>query len=350
MADVSVKKLLGGGGGNFALGIEPPKASTEFYAPFNASFEGSTSGDAMVDKGWTAPVADTRYAALQLLSMACGGATSELGFARAKAPSRTAVWTNLLGAYATAPFFCRGYWYDAGNNQLYTLHGATSQYYPSHIYKTDVVSGVITLLVAMSQQIMSTGTSSGNMLWPDDPSDPDNSVWNVLAANGGPPVGIMLYRYQPDGTQISALPGKVDSSGTNQSIQVNGGYMSAAKDIVLSELGFLSGDSSVATFVLTRSSSTVRVFLSRDGALPLTSGPAIVLNDKDGANSTFMGTTLFVPWGNSSLLLLSDSHNETYTAWRSLFGRRLWDRADFDRWLHEIADFYNMPPAEPFFT
>jgi hypothetical protein len=294
-------------------------------------------------------VADTRYAALQLLTTSVGGAASELGFARAQVPSRTAVWTNLLGAYAAAPFFCRAYWYDAANNQLYTLHGSVNDISFTHIYKTDVATGVITLLAALPASGTFSDKSFGNMMWPDDPTDPDNSNWNILAPNNSAPVDLMLYRYQPDGTQISATPGRVDSAGTNQNIRVNGGYLSAAKDIALSELGILSGDAPYMSFVLTRSSSTLRVFLAMDGALPITSDIGFNISDQDGV-SIAQGGSLFVPWGNSSLLFLSDYHNGTSAYWRSLFGRRLWDRADFDRWLHEIADFYNMPPAEPFFT
>ena len=81
---------------------------------------------------------------------------------------------------------------------------------------------------------------------------------------------------------------------------------------------------------ITRGPSTVRVALPNDGSVFATAETSITNVTRN-----------IVPlvWGTDTVIILSSVS-------LSIYGRRVMDRPDFDRWLGQIADYYGLPSAE----
>ena len=339
----------GGGAGGSFLGIEPPKNSTEFNMTQNTS-AASDSGSLNVsftDKGRNLPVSDTVYAGLALPILAISGGNS---YARGRLPNRNAVWTLPSGSMPDSQStFARAYWYDPVNNFLYILtNNNTSTLFARAIVKVNALTGAATTLHLFSAAISMrlTGANSGNLLYPDNTSTPDTANWTILHSTTGTPNVHQESIIDNTGTVVSTTSFKVDTGDTNQDVDGTGGYVTADKTLIASDWGYTTvGSTAYSTFMLKRGPSKNRIVYVPDGILPF------VNNDIDvkTPDSTNNDGHLITLWGLSSVAFMSGKTKDSVTDFKFCYGRRLLDRVDFDRWLQDVANFYNMPAGEAYF-
>jgi len=329
----------GSGGGAFALGITPPKVSTEFTDVGNTAI---VDGE---DKGGTAPVIDTIYARFSLPVRQAAGTTKTIQ--RGRHPDLSVDWSNTMSSYAGT--FGRGYYYSAQQNAIYMLHeGAVGTW--RHISKTtaDAAGGAITALVDVgADQAYLTTKGSGNIMIPDVPSAPDTGGWKILYPEAAGPRVMRVATINSGGTLTGTTAFKADAGDTNQDVSATGGYVTTANDLIVGSVGMFdapSGKLEEITMRLTRGPTNLRVRFPFDGSVPLFTSNHGPDTDDNGDRD------LITPWGASSVAVLSDSANTSTDLFNETYGIRFLDRPDFDRWLHEIADYYGMPPAEAYFT
>lgn len=329
-------KLGGGAGGRFPFGVTPPEGSKEFTDPGNFSMQ-LVDGSTLIEpdiKGRIIPAFDDPKAALTVL---VSGDT----FGRALWPSRTQQWTANLNTYLggnARP--CVGLYFDPLNNFIYTASVDTNN--NRLIVKLDASStgGTFTTVstnLALSAEFNSIMSRLSayriSRMQPLDPANPDTSNWEFVyrrAVAGEKPRRLVADII--NSTIISDEVLKYDSSGTNQELDVPVDYVSKNNDVILYDFKFINGaTSNKATFYLVRGNSLKFITLSVPDGL--------------GSIGPLSEQIMFVPWGNSSVVAIGENGTNPV----QIYGRRLFDRNDFDRWLNEVADFHDMAPAEAYF-
>lgn len=296
------------------------------------------------------------YAALALV-VSDGGIAGLEFIARGRLPNSASIWANQLSiAYSPQTRFARGYFYSPGAlNEFFSLHGGVGVGQFAELFRTDIVTGSTVSVFSLTTQFFEI-EGSGNIIISDDPTDPLNNGWTFIfpLATGN------VRRVTTDSSgnillQLSLSVDRPDTPGpnTNQFIDGLGGYMTADKRIFISDLGLVSDSATTnqlggrnLTFTLVRSSSVIRVIVPTNGEMFAADVFQDLSNDTgDGAGEIILITT----WSNSVLILADDRDGAT-SDFHGVYGRRLFDRVDFDRWLTAVCDFLNMPRGEDFFV
>lgn len=319
-----------GGGSNFALGITPPALSTSFKEPGNTSWADAIliDSDIPVDKGRVAPIFGETYKALAIPIKVD---TNE-GIAVGPWPSGGPIWLNQIVAGAYDGYNFKGaYYYDKSTNYLYSLHGSLTGISVDSIFRTDLSDGTVTL-IHKTLPFDFNSTSSRLIMEPELPNDPENGDWYIYYQS--PTDSDFSARVITSSGDITvASKFRVDKAGSNQPFRHNGGYISADNTTILGNISLNElGSTAYLSFTITRGPSTVRVALPNDGSAPSTFETDINVVTRSIAP---------LVWGGDTVIVLS-------TLSLSIYGRRILDRADFDRWINEIADFYGLPAGEDF--
>jgi len=327
------------GGGNFAFGIKPPEASKSFKEVGNTSYSDdsglSSEVDIPVDKGRIAPTPGSVYKALAMPVRIFTKAPMALG----NWPIGGFTWANTpnTGVYDDT-YFMGGFYMDDTSlpGSIYSLHGTGSTQF-NCIYKTDVVNGNITLFRDFPE--VRTQAESRPFIYPVNKLDPENSDWVIVYQNTNDFIITALVVY-PDSTTSAEIPLKVDSSFSNQSFRHNGWYLTEDGTILMSNIGSLTGYDELS-FTVTRGSATHTVNYDVD------SSASSIRPTHDGSIAGFEYITV-LPWGRDSVIILADASSAGNQSFIGLYGRRILDRPDFDRWLNDICDFYGLPDSENF--
>ena len=326
-------------GGNFAFGIKPPEASKSFKEVGNTSYSGSSGigseVDRPVDKGRIAPTPGSVYKALAMPVRIFTKAPMALG----NWPIGGFTWANTpnTGVYDDT-YFMGGFYMDDTSlpGSIYSLHGIGSTQF-NCIYKTDMVDGGITLFRDFPEIRIQDG--SRPFIYPVNKLDPENSDWVIVYQGLYDSIITALVVY-PDSTTSAEIPLKVDSSFSNQSFRHNGGYLTEDGTILMSNIGSLIGYDGLS-FTVTRGSATHTVNYDID------SSASSIRSAYDG-NTLGLEYVTVLLWGRDSVIILADASSEGNQRFVGLYGRRILDRPDFDRWLNDICDFYGLPDSENF--
>jgi hypothetical protein len=327
------------GGGNFAFGIKPPEASKSFKEVGNTSYSGSSGLDSEVDrpvdKGRVAPVPGSVYRALAMPVRTYTKAPMALG----NWPMGGSIWANTpnTGVYDNTSFMGGFYMDDTSlPGSIYSLNGIGSTQF-SRIYKTDVVDGGITLFRDFPD--VRIRGDSRPFIYPVNKLDPENSDWVIVYQNVYDLIIYALVVY-PDSTTSAEIPLKVDSSFSNQSFRHNGGYLTEDGTILMSNIGSLIGYDGLS-FKVTRGSATHTVNYGIDSS-------ASSFSPAYEGNTLGLEYITVLPWGQDSVIILADASLAGSQNFVGLYGRRILDRPDFDRWLNDICDFHGLPDSENF--
>ena len=314
--------------GGFALGLTPPAKSKSFQEPGNTSWANinSADNDIPVDKGRIAPIAGDIYKGLAIPVTVN---TSE-SIAVGPWPTGGPIWANSIssGAYDSSNFK-GGFFYDDIGGFLYSLNGSLSGTSADSIYRTNMTDGVITKLHGFLPFAFN-GETTRLTLEPEVPSDPESGDWYIYYQSAVD-ADFSARVVTSAGVLSEASKFLVDKGGSNQSFSHNGGYVTEDKTLILGNISLIElGQTAYLSMTITRGPSTVRVALPNDGSVFATADTSIT--------ST---TRKIVPlvWGTDTVIILSSVS-------LSIYGRRVMDRPDFDRWLGQIADYYGLPSAE----
>ena len=314
--------------GGFALGLTPPAKSKSFQEPGNTSWANinSADNDIPVDKGRIAPIAGDIYKGLAIPVTVN---TSE-SIAVGPWPTGGPIWANSIssGAYDSSNFK-GGFFYDDIGGFLYSLNGSLSGTSADSIYRTNMTDGVITKLHGFLPFAFN-GETTRLILEPEVPSDPESGDWYIYYQSAVD-ADFSARVVTSAGVLSEASKFLVDKGGSNQSFSHNGGYVTEDKTLILGNISLIElGQTAYLSMTITRGPSTVRVALPNDGSVFATADTSIT--------ST---TRKIVPlvWGTDTVIILSSVS-------LSIYGRRVMDRPDFDRWLGQIADYYGLPSAE----
>ena len=314
--------------GGFALGLTPPAKSKSFQEPGNTSWANinSADNDIPVDKGRIAPIAGDIYKGLAIPVTVN---TSE-SIAVGPWPTGGPIWANRIssGAYDSSNFK-GGFFYDDIGGFLYSLNGNLSGTSADSIYRTNITDGAITKLHGFLPFAFN-GETTRLILEPEVPSDPESGDWYIYYQSAVD-ADFSARVVTSAGVLSEASKFLVDKGGSNQSFSHNGGYVTEDKTLILGNISLIElGQTAYLSMTITRGPSTVRVALPNDGSVFATADTSIT--------ST---TRKIVPlvWGTDTVIILSSVS-------LSIYGRRVMDRPDFDRWLGQIADYYGLPSAE----
>ena len=314
--------------GGFALGLTPPAKSKSFQEPGNTSWANinSADNDIPVDKGRIAPIAGDIYKGLAIpVTVNTSGA-----IAVGPWPTGGPIWANRIssGAYDSSNFK-GGFFYDDIGGFLYSLNGNLSGTSADSIYRTNITDGAITKLHGFLPFAFN-GETTRLILEPEVPSDPESGDWYIYYQSAVD-ADFSARVVTSAGVLSEASKFLVDKGGSNQSFSHNGGYVTEDKTLILGNISLIElGQTAYLSMTITRGPSTVRVALPNDGSVFATADTSIT--------ST---TRKIVPlvWGTDTVIILSSVS-------LSIYGRRVMDRPDFDRWLGQIADYYGLPSAE----
>ena len=314
--------------GGFALGLTPPAKSKSFQEPGNTSWANinSADNDIPVDKGRIAPIAGDIYKGLAIpVTVNTSGA-----IAVGPWPTGGPIWANSIssGAYDSSNFK-GGFFYDDIGGFLYSLNGNLSGTSADSIYRTNMTDGVITKLHGFLPFAFN-GETTRLILEPEVPSDPESGDWYIYYQSAVD-ADFSARVVTSAGVLSEASKFSVDKGGSNQSFSHNGGYVTEDKTLILGNISLIElGQTAYLSMTITRGPSTVRVALPNDGSVFATADTSITSVTRN-----------IVPlvWGTDTVIILSSVS-------LSIYGRRVMDRPDFDRWLGQIADYYGLPSAE----
>lgn len=336
-----------GAGGGFALGIKPPKKSSTFGDPGNLALS-STGVGKFEGSGRRAPIHNDVHNHLSLPVRQNANNTAFI--ARGENTGATSIWSNALSTYgAAADAFEMAYWYSSAANAIY--HLAADNVSAVHRYrslqKTDLAAGTITAIWTIPADVNVNPDGAWIHIFPVTPATPDTSNWVVVYSEELTPFKMIAKTIDSAGTVLSTVTLKADQGGSNQDVVFNGGYLTLAKDMLMSGIYVVStglASSGNLMFFIMRSSVRYLVVVPLDGIVPTASFDEV---SPVGAMTTPIGT-MVTPW-DDSVILLSDNRAASADSFKTIFGARVFDRVDFDRWLNEIADFYSLPAAEVYF-
>lgn len=342
-----------GGGGLSALGIIPPRPSMSFKDPGTLAMNSALSGK-MDTSGRRAPIFNNVYEHLSLPVMLAGGGVGFL-MTRGENQGGTPVWSNDFGVdnpTAQSDFFAQAYYYDpsVAENLYWLGHETTGTGTYRSLQKVALSDGTWTEVWNTTTNNTYNDFTSGQVIFPVTPATPDTSDWFILTSQATTPFTMRARKYDSSGTLVTDNPFKVDDGGSNeQEVKFTGGYITEAHDLMMSNVGIANNpagiDASFMTFSLLRGSTRLQVLLPIDGDVVTSVENAY---DLSGIITTVQNT-MVTAWGDS-VLLLADNTTGSTTDLAAYFGRRMFDRVDWDRWLHAIADFYGMGDREVYFT
>ncbi len=345
--------FLGSGGGG-VLGLEPPKPSQTFKEPGALGCSNSLAGR-LQGSGRRAPLSGTDIDHITLPIMLNVGSTGQK-ITRGTGQG-TVVWQldmNTDKPTQDADYFGRAYWYDQINNNLYFLSQASSsnQVGASAIQKIDCSDGTWTQLCSFNGGVAHNNYGEGNTIYPVTPATPDASDWIVIYPEYGTAYRMVVKTFNSAGVQYGGNDYLKYSRGLAEENTLGflGGYITADRTMLMGSPklaydGTAGTETIYLSFPICRGAVRTLVSVPFDGSLPVQ--PMGLVNTSIAISNPT--DTLLTAWGDSVLFLADASQGETVTK-RTIFGRRLFDRVDFDRWLQEVADYFSLPAAEEYFS
>jgi len=245
------------------------------------------------------------------------------------------------------------WWCDPLTDDIYVFGGGS--FYS--IKKIAFVSGTITEIIHVNPTSSNyyTGDYYGGVhLEPRDPLNLATTIWDVVGSYNV--YGAHHIALDPVTISQTATFLRTDVAGTNQYVNTPTDYVSADKKIILG--GWTSGtnthENRIVSFTVQRGTTREYIEIPFDGNLPLVESfisekTDFVYSDTPITTPGQIATTYL-----SEIIVLGSSvcfiqQNYNATAKGKIIGKRTFDRVDFDRWLTDICDSYNMPTGVGFY-
>jgi len=338
-----------GGGGAF-LGVPYPRKSKTLSSGYNNTF--TTGGGTIFPfiVGRDIPVPDTVYAGI-IAPVANLGATSVI--ARGQRPDGTSIWSKAYGT-ALSGRATGSYYMDEASGKLYMLQADTGTTNLKFIDEIDMLLGTVVTKVSLVTGITSINADHSYHLRPVTPGSPGTSDWRIIHGFGSGQTAAMSVITTSNTITTDKQDLKVDSGGTNQSFGFKPQYMTADNKIIIGDWLHADAGAGLETagtnifFNIQRGPMQIGVIMPFDGNMPY-----------PFASSSLISTTpidmapnaLKTAWisSESSVIFIADSATTATGSAIQVFGKRVFDKVDFDRWLKGICDALNMPTGEAFF-
>ncbi len=355
----NIKDFFGAATGAGFLGVTPPAPSATLNGGYNITYTNAAVG---LEYGFglspNIPVYDSEYHAVNVdVRPTDDGVNGQnLAVARGARPTGGADWVNFYGTVGQLEGGCTGcYYYHKDSNSLYVLTNKDLNYRLGRLEKIDMVTGTSSVVITFSPDLNGINDFSHAHMYPVTEATPDTSDWIIVYQDDSSPYKVKYITLDNAAGTYTETNLKVDSAGTNQDLGFRLLYMSADKQVLLgSWVGYRkSSDAGVIGsihFEIMRGANQHRVIIPYDGTLPL---PYTSIMSTNSATVPVDVTNSSIDIGivptSDSIIFVASAQTDATQRERPIVGRRVFDRVDFDRWLHDICDALGMQAGEAYF-
>lgn len=333
------------------LGVPYPIGSASLQSGYNVTFTTGGGTDFPFVLGKEISVPDTIYAGIVLPVANLGASTF---MARGKRPDGSADWSKQFGATINGRS-TGSYYMDEASGKLYVMASAVASNNIQFITEIDMILGTVVSKIALATGVTSVNADHSYHLRPVTPGSPSTSDWQIIHGYGAGNTVAMSEIAIGNTITTDKQDLKVDSGGTNQSFGFRPQYMSDDKKIIIGD--WLAAGSSTGgaflqsphiSFNIQRGPMQRNVLVPFDTNLPMPSTTANLVSSTAIDTSANALRTAWITT-DVSVIFVADLATSATNSWAQVWGRRVFDKVDFDRWLSEICDALDMPAGEAFY-
>ncbi len=343
------------------LGIRPPKVSERLSSATSvpAAVSGAIGQEFL--QGRIVPITDNfRNRALEF-AWRDGGAANEYSNIGSVNPTTGTVHYVARGGLAFSGRHIQAIAYNPEVGREGTVHfWHSSQSTTQQLSTLDVATGAITNLgPPVSFSLTAPSDNKYKYIADVDPATRETTRYWVASNNR-----LARTRHDTAGAKIGSFDAYAKLDGVYLNTSWLPHYVSKNEDRLVTEWCQLEGIDSLNKnygrraligMVVHRGGVSRAIVIPYDGTIPM---PERFADSTDG---TLAGSNTLqkqqqasiIPWGEEVIFYADDTYiNSGLTGdgdYISVHGNRFLDRVDFDRWLNDVADYYNMPLARKLF-
>lgn len=363
MADQNFEGFFIGSGSTF-LGVAAPKVSSTFIDTGNLGNANGGGNTNFANKQRRVPLAKSfdTYTHLSLPRYgrtlpASAGTGDTLNRAKNfnQGPSEWSLDLSDIGTITTS----YAIYYSDVTDALYVLGSDIST--KVEVLKVTLSTGAVSQIVFPTVPVLNVQIKADFHFEPSDPLNPDTTEWFIVSpasaaiGGGGTVTRIGVAKVTGGATTLTQVPLRVDPGDENLIVTIPCMYMTLARDLIVGawSSGFDGTGLRYVQFAMQRGSARAWISIPYDGSLPLVERSYPDLKDiypSTPPGPLEAGTACAIDIWEDSVVFHGTQYDGAAQTHQWIQGRRLFDRTDWDRFLHQIADTMNLPDREPFFT
>jgi hypothetical protein len=317
--------------------IIPPKRSTEFpnrnlaNAVYNTGAANSAVIDSTTQRGSYLPISDSSDDMISIRLSDPEAVTSIQTLVRKNIVTYSQVWskTTIDGINHRSNFH-----YDVAGGKIWLVLGSNS-----------VVTALVEINILTGAETSHAFSSSFNTQTDNDPFAATPNLYRLASGNfillwvnvtAVTAIPEMQYQeFTATGTLVGAIT-TVQVNGTDAFF--NGTYITKDNKTMCDSIYESTHKVGASNINIYRGGGIMNVTYS--GATSEQLGSTNIVSSQQ---DTLMFATKIMVWGEDTVAIVADQTPVDPRVFQPVYGVRFFDRTDFDRWLNELADVYDMP-------